>query len=71
MLACCPIYLNEKKFQFLDAVSVTNPRQTIKTNHLDYYTNSGHAYVFGPSTITSATNTIYTTKGFYDNKKDE
>ncbi len=64
-------YLNQKKFQFTTAVVLNNPRQTIRTNHLDYYTNSGHAYVFGPSTIASANNTIYTTKGFYDTKKDE
>lgn len=64
-------YLNEKKFQFNTAVVVNNPTHTIRTNHLDYYTNSGHAYVFGPSTIASANNTIYTTKGFYDTKKDE
>ncbi|MGR3791502.1 OstA-like protein [Flavobacterium sp. TN-1] len=64
-------HLNQKKFEFKTAVTVNNPTHTIRTNHLDYYTNSGHAYVFGPSTIASANNTIYTTKGFYDTKKDE
>lgn len=65
-------FINQKKFQFQNEVVVTNPEQTIKTNHLDYYTNSGHAYVFGPSTITSINkNTIHTTKGFYDTKKGE
>jgi hypothetical protein len=37
---------------------------------LDYYSNSGHSYLFGPSTITSKTNFIYTEKGFYDTKKN-
>jgi lipopolysaccharide export system protein LptA len=37
---------------------------------LDYYSNSGHSYLFGPSTITSKANYIYTEKGFYDTKKN-
>jgi lipopolysaccharide export system protein LptA len=63
-------YVAQKKFQFLTAVSITNPKYVIKTNHLDYFTNSGHSYLFGPSTITSKTNYIYTEKGFYDTKKN-
>jgi lipopolysaccharide export system protein LptA len=42
----------------------------IKSNHVDYYNNSGHAYLFGPSTISSEKNFIYTEKGFYDSKKN-
>ena len=63
-------YVAEKKFQFLTAVTITNPKYVIKSNHLDYYSNSGHTYLFGPSTITSNTNYIYTEKGFYDTKKN-
>ncbi len=63
-------FVNEKKFQFLTAVTITNPKYVIKSNHLDYYSNSGHTYLFGPSTITSKTNYIYTEKGFYDTKKN-
>lgn len=63
-------YVAEKKFQFLTEVIVTNPKYVMKSNHLDYYSNSGHSYLFGPSTITSATNFIYTEKGFYDSKKN-
>ncbi|MFT7251363.1 MAG: lipopolysaccharide export system protein LptA [Flavobacterium sp.] len=63
-------YLNEKKYSFKTAVTVVNPRSTIKTNHLDYYDNSGHAYVYGPSTITSKTDYIYTENGFYDTTND-
>jgi lipopolysaccharide export system protein LptA len=63
-------YLNEKKYSFKTAVTVVNPRSTIKTNHLDYYDNSGHAYVYGPSTITSKTDYIYTENGFYDTSND-
>lgn len=63
------IYLvQQKMYQFRNAVTITNPKYVIKTNHLDYYENSGHAYLFGPSTITSKENYIYTEKGFYNTK---
>ena len=61
-------FVNEKKYQFKTAVTVTSPESTIKTNHLDYYEDSGHAYVFGPSTINNKGNVIYTENGFYDTK---
>ena len=63
-------YAANKKFQFLTAVTVTNPKYVMKSNHLDYYNNSGHAYLFGPSTITAKDNFIYTEKGFYDSKRN-
>ena len=63
-------FVTEKKFQFLTAVTITNPKYVIKSNHLDYYSNSGQSYLFGPSTITSKANYIYTEKGFYDTKKN-
>jgi lipopolysaccharide export system protein LptA len=64
-------YVAQKKYQFLTSVVLTNPQYVIKTNHLDYYTNSGHSYLFGPSTITGKENYIYTEKGFYDTKKNK
>jgi lipopolysaccharide export system protein LptA len=63
-------HLGEKKYEFRTAVTLTNPKYLLKSNHLDYYTNSGHAYVFGPSTITSKQDYIYTEKGFYDTRKN-
>ncbi len=63
-------FMAEKRYRFTTAVTITNPKYVIKSNHLDYYTNSGHSYLFGPSTITSDTNYIYTEKGFYDTKKN-
>lgn len=64
-------YVTQKKYQFLTSVVLTNPQYVIKSNHLDYYTNSGHSYLFGPSTITGKENFIYTEKGFYDTKKNK
>ena len=63
-------FVNQKKYEFLTAVTLTNPKYVMNSNHLDYYTGPGHAYLFGPSTITSKNNYIYTEKGFYDTRKN-
>jgi lipopolysaccharide export system protein LptA len=63
--------IGQKKYEFRTAVTLTNPKYVLKSNHLDYYTNSGHSYVFGPSTITSKEDFIYTEKGYYDTRKRE
>lgn len=61
-------FLTTKKFQAKDDVIVTNPDHVIESNHLDYYTDSGRAFLYGPSTITSAESVVYTEKGFSDTK---
>lgn len=61
-------YIKQKKYAFKTDVSVVNSQCTIKTKNLDFYDNSGHAYVYGPSTITSKTDVIHTTNGYYDTK---
>lgn len=64
-------FLREKKFQFFTAVTITTTQGTIvKSNHLDFYEIPEHAYVFGPSTITSEEDYIYTENGYYDVKND-
>ncbi|MDC9722965.1 MAG: OstA-like protein [Urechidicola sp.] len=61
-------FLTTKKFQAKVDVVVTNPDHVIESNHLDYYTDSGRAFLYGPSTITSAESLVYTEKGFSDTK---
>ncbi|MFP9099121.1 OstA-like protein [Flavobacterium sp. RHBU_24] len=63
-------FIAQKKYEFRTAVTLTNPEYVMKTNSLDYYTSGGHAYVFGPTTITGKNNFIYTEKGFYDTKQN-
>jgi len=65
-------YIEEKKFTATTNVKINNPRNTIESKHLDYYTNTGFAYLFGASTITNTQNgdKIYTEKGIYDTKQD-
>lgn len=63
-------YMEQKKYRFVQDVVLVNPEYTLNTEHLDYYTESGHAYMYGPSTIVGETSTIYTERGFYDTKND-
>lgn len=63
-------YMNLKKYQFVQDVVLVNPDYTLNTEHLDFYTETGHAYLYGPSTIEGETNTIYAERGFYDTNND-
>ena len=65
-------YLETKKFTATTKVTVVNPEHNLTSNHLDYYTNSGVAYLYGPSTITNIQNEnrIYCERGFYNTKTD-
>jgi len=65
-------YLEDKKFIATTRVTVVNPEHNLESNHLNYYTETGHTYLYGPSTITNTQNEnrIYCEKGFYDTKTD-
>lgn len=65
-------YLETKKFTATTKVTLINPEHNLVSNHLDYYTNSGIAYLYGPSTITNTQNEnrIYCERGFYNTKTD-
>ena len=65
-------YLENKKFTATTRVTVVNPEHNLASNHLDYYTNSGLAYLYGPSTITNTQNKnkLYSERGFYNTKTD-
>src|SRR5699024_4518825 len=63
-------YLTPKKFTFLKNVVVTNAEYVIHSNHLDFYEESGEAYLYGPSTITGNENKVEFERGFYDTRKD-
>tara|TARA_B110000008_G_scaffold148333_1_gene149871 strand:+ start:20761 stop:22362 length:1602 start_codon:yes stop_codon:yes gene_type:complete len=65
-------FLKKKKFTATTKVIITNPNNLIESNHLDYYTNSGYAFLYGSSTITNLNdgNKIYSERGFYNTKDD-
>jgi lipopolysaccharide export system protein LptA len=59
-------YMQDNKFQFVKDVVLTNPDAKIESNFFDYYKDTGHAYLFGPSTITTTESVTYCEKGFYN-----
>jgi len=63
-------FLNEKKFQAETDVIITNPEYVLKSKHLDYFTDTGKAYLYGKTTIKGKESFIYCEKGFYDTKAD-
>jgi lipopolysaccharide export system protein LptA len=63
-------YMNTQKYQFVKDVVLVNPEYTLNTERLDFFSESGHAYIFGPSTIVGKDNKIYCERGFYDTNED-
>jgi lipopolysaccharide export system protein LptA len=58
----------EKKFTATTNVVVYNPENKLESDHLDYYTETGQTYFYGPSTITTEQSIAVAKKGFYDTK---
>jgi lipopolysaccharide export system protein LptA len=61
-------FLSEKRFKALSQVVITNPDNEVISDHLEYYTDSGYSYLYGPSTIKDSVNTLYCENGFHDSK---
>ncbi|WP_246124801.1 OstA-like protein [Algibacter pacificus] len=63
-------YMNDKKFQFVEDVVLTGEGAIVNSNYFDFYEDTGLAYLFGPSTITTEKSKTYCEKGFYDTKNN-
>lgn len=63
-------YTNSSKYQFVKDVVLVNPDYTLNTERLDFFSENGHAHLFGPSTIVGEDSNIYTERGFYNTKTD-
>lgn len=63
-------YMNTQKYQFTKDVVLVNPEYILNTERLDFYTENGHAYLFGPSTIVGETSKVYCERGFYNTNND-
>ncbi|WP_046744214.1 OstA-like protein [Kordia zhangzhouensis] len=59
-------FMEKNKYQFLKNVQINNPEYTVNSAQLDYYTDSKHAYMYGPSTIKGKEYTIFCKRGFYN-----
>ena len=63
-------FMKTKKYQFVKNVKLVNPKYIIESNQLDFYSVSGYAFLYGPTTITSKTSVIYCERGFYNTSED-
>lgn len=61
-------FANDKKFTARQNAQVVNTEMTLKTGHLDYYTESGRSHLYGPSTIKNEESDLYTERGIYDTR---
>ncbi len=64
-------FLEINKYEFLSDVEIRNPEYELNSTKLDYYTDSKHAYMYGPSTIIGKEYDIYCERGFYDTEREE
>jgi lipopolysaccharide export system protein LptA len=63
-------YAESKKYQFISRVKIVNPKYTVNSEQLDFYSETGAAYLYGPSTIVSDASTVYCERGYYDTRGD-
>ena len=63
-------FTKTKKYIFSKNVVLVNPEYVIETKRLDFYTSTGHAFLYGPTTITSDSSIIYCERGFYNTNND-
>lgn len=64
-------YAQSKKYQFLSNVKIKNPDYTVYSPQLDFYSESGGAYLYGESRIESTTSTVYCERGFYNTRSNK
>lgn len=58
-----------KKYQFLDKVHIENPDYILDSDQVDFYSESGDAFLFGPSTITGENSKVYSERGFFQTRE--
>lgn len=63
-------FATTKKYQFLYNVKIENPKYTVYSPQLDFYSESGIAYLYGDSKIVSETSTVYCERGFYNTRTE-
>ena len=63
-------FLEDDKYSFASKVVITNPDYILTSNQLDFYSGTGNAFFYGPTTIKSDNSTIYAERGYYDTRGD-
>ncbi|MEZ4858124.1 MAG: OstA-like protein [Flavobacteriaceae bacterium] len=63
-------FAETKKYQFLSDVKIENPKYTVYSPQLDFYSETGGAYLYGESKIVSETSTVYCERGYYNTRNN-
>ncbi len=63
-------YMDRKFSTFTTDVVVVNNENTLNSERLDYFNETGKVYLYGPSTVKSPESTLYCERGFYNTKTD-
>lgn len=63
-------FITSQKYQFIGDVDIKNPEYTLNSSQLDFYSNSGIAYMYGKSVIKHQGTTIHCERGYYDTNAD-
>ena len=63
-------FIETKKYQFIGDVDIENPEYTLNSNQLDFYSDTGIAYMYGKSIIKHKETTIHCERGYYDTNAD-
>ncbi|WP_459212905.1 OstA-like protein [Aquimarina rhabdastrellae] len=61
-------FMDRKQYSFYSDVEVIDPENKVNSDRLDYFSENGHIYVYGPTTIKGKESTVYCERGFYNSK---
>ena len=64
------LFTENKKYEFSGDVKIENPDYTVHSPRLDFYSESGLAYLYGTSRIESPSSTIYCERGYYNTRSN-
>ena len=64
------LFTENKKYEFSGDVVIENPEYTLNAPRLDFYSESGLAYLYGASRIESPSSTIYCERGYYNTRSN-
>ena len=59
-------FMDQKKYRFVSRVKIDDPEYILKSQQLDYFTESDKAFFFGKTTIVGEEYDIYCERGAYD-----
>ena len=64
------LFTESKKYEFSGDVLIENPEYTVHSPRLDFFSESGLAYLYGASRIESPSSTIYCERGYYNTRSN-